>query len=335
MSPDFGVALNYRATTPGLLSISGETMGTHWVVRLAGVPRERLPLLQAAVESVFERVIAQMSGWSPESSVSRYNRAPGGTWHELPEGFAEVLEAALELARETGGAFDPAVGPLVALWGFGPAPRRTTPPHAQAINAALRHCGWQRLRLAGTNPCLLLQPGGLQLDLSGIAKGYAVDRAAVSLQALGVEHCLVEIGGELAARGRRPDGSAWRVGIEEPSLQLGGNALIAVPLADAAIATSGNRWHGFEHEGRRYSHTIDPRSGWPVAAELASVTVVDRSCMRADALATALLVLGIEEGSAFAEGHGIAAMFLEHCVEGVAATRTSAFEKVLSSEARR
>jgi thiamine biosynthesis lipoprotein len=332
MSLDFGVVRNYRAVTPGLLSLSGETMGTHWLVRLAGVPPARLPELRVAVEAVFKRVIDQMSLWLPGSALSLYNAAAAGSSHVLPRDLGIVLDAALDTARASGGAFDPSVGALIELWGFGPAPRRKAPPEPESITTCLAQTGWQRLRVARDGE-RLLQPGGLRLDLSGVAKGYAVDAAAEALQTLGVEHCLVEIGGELAARGYRPDGSAWRVGVEAPSPERE-EALLAVPLSGSAIATSGDRWHCFEHSGRRYSHTIDPRSGWPVPDRLASVTVVHESCMHADALATALYVLGLPDGLAFANRHEIAALFLARADQGIAALKSRGFERVLTGTGR-
>ncbi|HRO59004.1 MAG TPA: FAD:protein FMN transferase [Burkholderiaceae bacterium] len=336
MTLDFGVVRHYRAAPPAVLSIGGQTMGTHWQLRVAGVAAERLPGLQASVESLFACIIAQMSQWRPDSWLSRYNDSGAGSWHPLPPDAERVLSTALELARETGGAFDPALGAVVELWGFGAAERRHEPPEAEAIASARACSGWRRLRidrpgasadrlLAGQQcdpdtrfalpAARLFQPGGLRLDLSGIAKGHAVDRMADLLQAAGIADCLAEIGGEWTARGRRPDGSPWRIGIEGLLVDVNGRHP-GVPLLDASIATSGDDWHGFAHGGRRYGHTIDPRSGWPASERLASVSVVDHSCMRADALATALSVMGPERGLEFAEQRGVAALFLCRDAEG-------------------
>ena len=312
MALDFGVVRHYRAAPPARQSIRGQTMGTHWQLRAAGVAPDRLPGLQASVESLFARIVAQMSQWQPDSWLSRYNASAAGSWHPLPPDAERVLSTALALAHETGGAFDPALGAVVELWGFGAAERRHEPPDAGAVASALACSGWERLRIERTR---LFQPGGLRLDLSGIAKGHAVDRMADLLQEAGIADCLVEIGGEWAARGRRPDGSPWRIGIEGLSADVNGRHP-GVPLVDASIATSGDDWHGFVHGGRRFGHTIDPRSGWPASERLASVSVVDRSCMRADALATALYVMGPERGLEFAEQRGVAALFLCRDVEG-------------------
>jgi hypothetical protein len=173
--------------------------------------------------------------------------------------------------------------------------RKSGQPDARSLAAAHARTGWQP---AGIRPVQgdLLQPGGTTLDLSGIAKGFAVDHGVEALRALGLTDLLFEIGGELRGIGRRPDGQPWRVRVdgESPAAQR-------IALADMAIATSGDRWHRREHEGRRWSHTIDPRNGEPVAHALASVTVLHAQCMQADALATVLTVLGPDDGLAFAE----------------------------------
>jgi thiamine biosynthesis lipoprotein len=293
------------APRPAIHEIIGESMGTTWSVRyVATAKRDLLARIQAELDTV----TAQMSTWEPTSAISRFNAAPAGSAHALPAGFRTVLEAALALARDTGGAYDPTVGPLVNLWGFGPDGQRTEPPPQGDIDAVRGRIGYQRIAFDGEGR--LRQPGGVYLDLSSIAKGYAVDRMAAAVEAAGITDYLVEAGGELRARGHRDDGRRWRVAIERPDAQ--GLAIQdVVELADMAIATSGDYRAYFESGGRRYSHTIDPRTGAPVEHALVSVTVLDRACMRADALATALTVLGPDAGAAFAKAHGIAALFVE------------------------
>jgi len=303
----------------GLHSLGGATMGTTWSLRLANPGYLPLAPIRALVQQTLDAVVAQMSNWEPDSALGRYNAAAPGTWHELPPEFAAVLDAALHWARACGGAWDPAVGALVALWGFGPranpdtqhGPHGGQPPAPDAIAAALRLCGHQRLQwqpATASTPPRLLQPGGLQLDLSGIAKGFAVDWAARRLQAAGWEHALLEIGGELRAWGQRPGGQPWRVAVAG----VAGGETLAVPLADGALASSGDHWHAFEHGGRRYSHTLDPRTGQPVAHALTSVTVHHAECMHADALATVLTVLGPQAGWDFALAQHVAAAFHTH-----------------------
>ncbi|MDO9453823.1 MAG: FAD:protein FMN transferase [Stagnimonas sp.] len=291
-----------------LHSLSGESMGTRWTVKLSAPPRALEPL-QRLVQAELDRVVAEMSSWQADSELCRYNAAEAGSWQQLPDGFFEVMQQALLVADDSAGAYDPTAGPLVDCWGFGPAPRRSTPPSSEEITNALAQVGWQRVRLDVTHR-RLLQPGGAQLDLSAIAKGYGVDLLARALAAQGLHHYLVEVGGELRGQGCKPDGSPWWVQLEAPDAQAG-HAPILLALDGLAVASSGDYRRYFESGGQRYAHTIDPRDGWPLRHELASVSVVHTSCMRADALSTALFVLGLEQGLQYASQHGLAAHFVE------------------------
>ncbi len=295
-----------------LHSLQGATMGTTWSLRLANPDYAPLAPVQALVQDTLDAVIAQMSNWEADSCVSRFNAADAGSWHVLPPELAQVLDAALHWARACDGAYDPTVGALVSLWGFGPradpqAPHSGQPPAQADIDRALQVCGHQRLQWQPQRRCLL-QPGGLQLDLSGIAKGYAVDWVAERLRAAGWPHALLEIGGEIRAWGQKPGGQPWRVAVAG----VAGDEPLVVPLGDGALASSGDHWHVFMHGGKRFSHSLDPRSGRPVAHALTSVTVYHRECMHADALATVLTVLGPEDGWQFALQHQIAAAFHTH-----------------------
>ncbi|RZI94952.1 MAG: FAD:protein FMN transferase [Variovorax sp.] len=298
-------------------------MGTTWSLRFDNPQMLALETVRAAVEGSLARVVAQMSHWQADSDLSRYGRAPAGSVHALAPEFAAVLDCALRWAEASGGALDPTVGPLVALWGFGPqATDDGKAPTTDAVQSARAACGWQRLPFdaaAGT----LQQPGGLTLDFSGIAKGFAVDHVVHALQALGLADLLVEIGGELRGVGRRPGGTPWTVQVAAP--EDGGALSPPLALRDLAIATSGDRWHRREAAGRRWSHTIDPRSGQPVDHTLASVTVLHAECMQADALATVLTVLGPGEGLGFAEAHDIAALFFERKPAGLHASASRAW----------
>ena len=313
-----GAAVPRRADPARLQTLAGRTMGTTWSLVFdnpAMLPRETL---NAAVGAALDRVIAQMSTWEPLSDISRYNTAEPGSRHVLKAEFAEVLGCALHWAEASGGAIDPTVGPLVALWGFGAHAAARALPSQDALDAAKSCTGWQRLAFdagTGADAGSVCQPGGFSLDLSGVAKGFAVDHAVDALRSLGLQNLLMEVGGELRGVGRRPDGSPWRVRVDGA-----GAHAPTVALADLAVATSGDRWHVRAEDGRRLSHTIDPRSGEPVASSLvsglASVTVLHAQCMQADALATVLTVLGETEGRAFADRHGIAALFV--CREAIA-----------------
>lgn len=281
-------------------------MGTRWSVKV--VAHEAPPTLQRDLQSLLDRVVDQMSNWEKDSDISRFNRLPAGRWQSLPSDFFRVLRCGLEIAAASQGAFDPTAGALVDLWGFGPAPARLAPPAPGDIAAALACAGHHRIAV-DIHARRALQPGGLALDLSGIAKGYAVDLLASHLREGGHRHFLVEVGGELVGEGVTPDGQPWWVDLEAPP---SATALPPVRLAlhGLAVATSGDYRRFFDHDGRRYAHSIDPRTGWPIANGVASVAVIHQRCMDADAWATALTVLGVAEGMALAADRDIAARFI-------------------------
>jgi thiamine biosynthesis lipoprotein len=269
--------------------------------------------------------MSSRSTWEPSSLLSRFNAAPAGTWHELPPELADVFAHSLALARETGGAYDPTVGPLVDLWGFGAGAVRDTPPLASEIADARARVGFAKIELDARRA---LQPGGVAMDVSSLGPGHALDRIAARLRAAGVESFLIELGGETLAAGRKPDGNDWRIAVE-PAETVDGEPRydLVLALRDAAAGSSGDYRVGFEHAGRRYSHTIDPRIGEPVQHALAGVTVIAPRAMQADAMAAALMVLGPEEGMAFATQRDVAAVFtLREDGAGFARRYTPAFE---------
>lgn len=295
--------------TAPLQHLAGQTMGTTWSVSL-DASDERLPDLRAGVQARLDEVVTQMSTWEPDSDLSRYNRAPGGSWHALPPEAMQVVTAALELAQESAGAFDPTVGPLVAAWGFGPDGPRSASPNPALLSQARERVGWQRLELSPDGE--LWQPGGASLDLSAIAKGYGVDRVAEWLLAEGFDSFLVEVGGELRGHGRKHDGNPWRVAVERPAPDdsRSDDVQVVVRLDGLAIATSGNYRRQRELDGLTATHIIDPRTGAPVESALAAVTVLHPQAMQADGLATALQVLGPREGRAWADARGLAALLV-------------------------
>jgi len=289
-----------------VLALAGQTMGTTWSVRLVAPPTADAHALTAMAQRELDAVVRQMSPWEPLSDLSRYNRAEAGTWTALRPAFAQVLRCALEIAEATDGAFDPTLGALVDLWGFGPRPFSGAPPTVQAIAAAREAAGWRRVVLDGDR---LFQPGGLSLDLNGVAKGFAVDQVAAALDRAGARSYLVEVGGELRGTGAKPDGQPWWVELERPP-DTNDEFRTVLALHGLSVATSGDYRRFFEHEGRRYAHTLDPATAAPVANATVSVTVLDQSCMRADAWATALTVMAPDAALAFATEHGLAAMIL-------------------------
>ncbi|MBB3694277.1 FAD:protein FMN transferase [Sphingomonas sp. BK580] len=256
--------------------IGGETMGTTWRVRYAG--RVAPEAAAAAITARLAALVDQMSHWEPGSALSRFNDAPAGSWHELPADIARVVGLALALAERSGGAFDPAIGALVDAWGFGPAGARVA-PGPREIADALALGGWCRLEWDAPRR-RLRQPGGVRLDLSGIAKGYAVDAVADLLGELGLRHCLVEIGGELVGRGWRPDGDPWWVDLETPD--GAGVSPLRVAAHQLALATSGSYVRG--------AHNLDPRTGAPPAHAAVSASVIAPTAALADALATIAVV---------------------------------------------
>lgn len=324
---DVAPLIELRAPGAPVITLRGEAMGTTWSVKLvrsAGVSAEAL---RSAIERLLDGVIREMSPWIGESDISQFNNAAAGTWHTLPAEFLTVLRHALSVAELSGGAYDPTAGALVDVWGFGPHGYPDV-PDAESIAAARKACGWKRIRLDGAQ---VLQPGGVRLDLSSIAKGFAADKISAHLTMVGVPDHLVEVGGELIGHGTKPNGTPWWVALEQPDA---GNIVAQasetiVALHGLAIATSGDDQRYFERGGKRLSHTIDPRTGYPVSGKVASVTVLHRCCMQADALATALLVLGAEEGFALAVTLDLAARFVLRGPAGLDVTMTPAMASML------
>ncbi len=286
-------------------TLGGETMGTTWSAKIAVPANTDLASIRQSIERVLAQVIDEMSPWEPSSHITRFNSAVAGTWHRLPDGFFKVLSAALHWAELSEGAYDPTLGASVNLWGFGPGERRTDAPDAAVLDREHTRGGWHRVRLDKQTGSAF-QPGGLHLDLSSIAKGFAVDDVVRVLRRQGIANMLVEIGGELRGEGLKPDGSPWWIELERPreTRELPDTVLA---LSGIAVATSGDERRYFDVEDRRYSHTLDARTGAPVTHDLVSVTVVAEDCMTADALATVLAVLGPEQGASFASENGIAA----------------------------
>lgn len=282
-------------------SISGSTMGTYFRVTLSefpnGIPEDTL---QATLQARLDRIDARMSTYKPDSEVSRFNRSDSTDWFPVSTETATVVIAALEVFEASNGAFDITVSPLVELWGFGPQESTNQLPAPAEIQELLATLGSHQLHARLDPPALKKDHAELRIDLSAIAKGYAVDSLAASLEELGIPNYLVDIGGEMRAGGQKADHTPWKIAIETPTANQRG-IQATLPLHDMAIATSGDYRNYFERDGQRYSHEIDPRTGQPIRHSLVSVSVLDTSCMQADAWATALIVLGPEEGRALAE----------------------------------
>lgn len=294
-----------RTPSPTVTQLTGRTMGTAWTVKVVGlpVPPERA---RAAVAEALGAVDGAMSTWKPDSELSRLNRADAGAPFEVSAALREVLALAQQVSARSGGAFDVTVGPLVDAWGFGPRGQQP-PPDEATLRGLLEVVDFRLLDL--TDAGVVKARDGVRVDLSAIAKGYGVDRAADALEALGAIRYLVEVGGELRVRGLNGEGQPWQVGVERPD-PSGRGVQRVLPLSDVGLATSGDYRNFYERGGARVSHTIDPRTGRPIEHALASVTVVDAACARADAWATALNVLGPEAGLDLARRERLSALFL-------------------------
>lgn len=309
-------------TKPSLPVISGETMGTQYRIVLGNtnIDAAELQQLQTDVEAELAAFNRIFSTYAPESEISRFNNFDEvSTSWPADEQLFRVVQHAADLAEDSGGAFDPTVGPLVRRWQFGPGRGQLKPPSDEEVAALRESVGINHLELSvdgQSGSAMQKDHSAVELDLSAIAKGTGVDRLCQLLVERGYSSALVDIGGELRAIGRKPDGSAWKVAVRDPSDPFNPNRQSKpAVLHDAAIATSGSYFNFHEVDGVRYSHTIDPRTGRPVTHDLVSVTVVACDCETADAHATTLMVLGPSEGYHWAASRGVAAMLIRESGE--------------------
>jgi thiamine biosynthesis lipoprotein len=312
------------------LHLSGLTMGTTWSATFLPAPGGTdVVAVKQQLQQRLQQINSLMSTYDPQSELSRFNNQTGTDWFPLSAETAEVVALSLEISRLTDGAFDVSVGPLVELWGFGAEKRGATLPTAAQISDRLATVGYRNIQLRQEPPAVKKRLPRLRIDLSAIAKGYAVDALAAILQQQGIKNYLLEIGGELQISGRRHDGKAWQIAIEKP-LEGVREVSTVFPLTNTALATSGNYRNFYLENGQRYAHTIDPTSGKPIRHKLASATVLDQTCARADALATALMVMGEVKGRAFCEKNRIAAYFLLHDQESIEVYASPEFQKFVA-----
>lgn len=287
----------------GLIDIPGFTMGTTYRVKVVKSSQWKptdtdqiTKTLSAGIADRLNTVNQQMSMWRKDSEISRFNRYRETGWFEISTDTARVIAEALETSKKSYGAFDITVGPLVNLWGFGPKKEKREIPGEAQIKEAMAKTGHQKLAVRLFPPSVKKEDPEIYCDLSAIAKGFGVDKVAEYLETQGFTDYLVEIGGEVHARGMSPKGTLWRVAIASPSPDSSSGYQKVIFLQDASMATSGDYHNYFEKDGVRYSHTIDPSTGRPISHKLASVTVVHAYCTTADAMATAIDVLGPEKG---------------------------------------
>jgi thiamine biosynthesis lipoprotein len=313
------------AVTPH--DFAGQVMGTWYTVKyFAPAATNNPPPLQEIdrqIDAALVQVDQLMSTYKASSEVSRFNEAKPGQWFDVSEQTFTVISLAQRISEQTSGSFDITVAPLVDLWGFGPDPRTVEVPDKQHIESLLANLGYQNLELDAEKK-RIRKKAELRIDLSAIAKGFAVDQVANYLDETGIVSYMVEVGGEIRTRGYKPGQQPWRIAIESPNpLQREVDRIINV--TDRAVATSGDYRNYFEKDGRRYSHTIDPKTGYPVTHRLASVTVIADTAAEADALATAFSVMGSDQAMRYAKAYNVAAYFIVKEREGFMAKLSDAF----------
>lgn len=295
--------------TPEPVIFDGLTMGSTYSVKISPpLPVDRA-VLARDIAGILDGVDARFSTYKPGSELSLLNVDPGTEPVPVSAEMATVLSAALDVSRISDGAFDVTVGPLVNLWGFGPGGKPRQVPAEQDLSAARERTGWRRLTLDTGAGTLRRDSPGVYIDLSGIVQGYGADAVARHLERIGIRDFMVDVSGDIVARGHNPAGRPWRVGVERPVTRLGVVERVVL-LRDVAMTTSGDYRNYFEERGVRYSHLIDPSTGRPITHRLASVTVLGPEAMRLDGLDTALMILGPERGYEVAMREKVPALFI-------------------------
>lgn len=306
----FSLGLYQLSQKNKLIVLSGLTMGTTYTIKIHApeIHIDRI-MLQEIINDHLNTINNQMSTYIETSNLSLFNQSITKDWVNIPVELYTVIKEALRVSQLSNNAFDITIGPAVNLWGFGPLAQSNSIPDETAVSQALHKIGRQYLELRSNPYAIKKHHPELMLDLSALAKGFAVDVIAKQLDDLAINNYMVEIGGEIKTKGRNPDNRIWRIGIEKP---VSDNRLVQTTIAlnNASLATSGDYRNYFEKNDTRYSHTIDPKTGKPVTHNLASVTVIHSSAMTADAMATALLVLGYEAGFKLAVKEQLAALFI-------------------------
>ncbi len=303
-------------------------MGTTYTVRVVSPPSDLTAHdIRSLIEDELRIVDVSMSSYRADSEISRFNSSSSTEWFATSAELARVVSAALEVGRASKGAFDITVGPLVRVWGFGPDSQQgLVAPDERALAEVRTAVGLEHLEVRGDLAALRKDVPQVQIDLNGIAPGYAVDRIAMRLERLDIRSYLVDIGGEVRMRGHNREGELWRIAVERPE-EMTSSPAAALRIDSRAVATSGGYRHYIERHGKRLAHTIDPRTGMPIERIAASAVVIHDEAMYADAWATAMNVLGPDEGYALAMQHGLAVMFIIDSGGGAIETKTTpAFE---------
>ncbi|WP_444922745.1 FAD:protein FMN transferase [Microbulbifer sp. DLAB2-AF] len=320
----------FTACTPAAENwqLSGRTMGTAYHITVVDVPQSvKRSELQSLIDDELQQVNQEMSTYIEDSELMRFNRGPVGEAIPVSEPLVDIVTLSLDIYRRSQGAFEVTVGPLVNLWGFGPQPEPEKIPSDAEIAGLQKVVGSDALKVT-RKPDTITRQRPVEIDLSAIAKGHGVDRVALLLEQQGIRNYLVEIGGELRTLGVNPKGKTWIIGIEAPD-SFGQMVQQPIGVSGKAVATSGDYRNYYERDGVRYAHSIDPRTGRPLQHKLASVTVLADTCAEADGLATALNVLGAEEGLALAERENLAVFMLVKTDKGFEERYSRAFAPYL------
>lgn len=305
----------------------GYTMGTTYSVKFRPTEDVELSHIAAQVEQELTAVNLQMSTYIDDSELQKFNDSTvTGQWMAVSKETAETVELALAISEKTNGAFDVTVGPLVNLWGFGPEGKPNKIPSDSAIQSAAKSVGYHKLETRVDPPALRKSDSRVQADLSSIAKGHGVDRVAELLEAMNIDSYLVEVGGEVRAKGTRSDGKVWRLGIESP-VEDERNLYAAIELTDVSLATSGDYRNHYELDGQRFSHTIDPRTGMPSQDPIVSASVVMPTCAEADGIATGMMALGFEKGIEVANRNEWPVLLLARIDDEIQMAQSDAFRE--------
>ncbi len=307
-------------------SISGKTMGTTYSVKFTSQAPINLIEIENEINSLLLKVNQQMSTFVPNSELSLFNKSTSTEWTNVSYDLAFVMDTALKISQLSNGKFDITIGPLVNLWGFGPNNKPHRVPLKQDIKKLRAFVGYRNIDVRLNPPSIKKSHPNVYCDLSAIAKGFGVDKVAEYLTAKGITNYLVEIGGELRASGNKFNKN-WRVGISVPTQSR--TIQEAISLNNQSMATSGDYWNYFEEDGIRYSHTINPITGNPITHKLASVTVIANTCMKADAIATAIDVMGPELGLKFAKENELNVYFIVKGENDFETFFTPNFEKIM------
>ena len=296
---------------PSLVSLSGKTMGTTYSVKYANLDGSALQTTPAQIQTQIDKLLIDINGlmstYIDDSELSLLNKAPANSPFTISPATNYVIQEALKMHSISNGMLDITVGPLVNSWGFGPTLRANKAPSAQQLSQIMEYVGVDKFTLS--NMQVVKKSSKVYIDLSTIAKGYAVDEIAQLMQTFGINNFMVEIGGEMRVSGNKPNGIDWVIAIEKP-VSGARDVQKFVTIGNNAIASSGDYRNYFEEDGIRYSHLIDPTTGYPIQHNLVAVSVVAPTSIEADGMATALMIMGFEAGRRLAEQESVAALFI-------------------------